>query len=619
MTSYKSYAYDIAVENADGVTIYYNYINDGKELEVTYGAVSYSYNAKPNSYYGYEEVRNITIPNEVTYMNRTRKVTAIGEHAFDYSPSSNSSIGGHNIIIGDNVEVIRSGAFDNCYLGDIIFGTNIKGIYCGFNKVHGINAIHIKNMAGWCDIEFWEFGNNNPLCYGTLYDDNNTIIRDIVIPEGVTQIHKWAFSINWEINSISLPSTIECIEDYGFYGLNAKSENVVIKVNNLSQFLKIEKDYHALPDNYILNVNDEIIKDVVIPESETTIRRYAFKGCSSINRVVFPNSICSIGTSAFLGCKKLTEIVLGDGLNVIESGAFCDCENLNSIVWGTELVKMDEAFISCKNIESIEIPNSVQSMAWAFSGCSSLSSVSIPRSIKQMNGAFEYCDNLLLINSHISTPFEISTNTFSQNTYMNASLIVPKGKTEDYKSMNGWKEFVWVEEGDYSGPEIYKLTYIVDGEIYNAYEIEEGSAITSEPNHTKDGYTFSGWSEIPEIMPTHDVTIIGTFTKNSLGKCATPTIDYQNGTLSFGCETEGATCKYTITNEDIKSGSGNEVQLDVTYHISVYATKDGYEDSDVVTKEIKLSDNTGDMNGDRKVDAADVVKLVNIIMTQQSN
>ena len=106
--------------------------------------------------------------------------------------------------------------------------------------------------------------------------------------------------------------------------------------------------------------------------------------------------------------------------------------------------------------------------------------------------------------------------------------------------------------------------------------------------------------------------------ENPLGKCATPTIDYQNGTLTFGCETEGATCQYAITNIDIKSGSGNEVQLGETYHISVYATKDGYEDSDVVTKDIKLSNNTGDMNGDRKVDAADIVKLVNIIMTQQS-
>lgn len=37
MASSKVYAYDIAVENADGVTIFYNYINDGTELEVTHG------------------------------------------------------------------------------------------------------------------------------------------------------------------------------------------------------------------------------------------------------------------------------------------------------------------------------------------------------------------------------------------------------------------------------------------------------------------------------------------------------------------------------------------------------------------------------------------------------
>ena len=35
MAGTKAFAYDIAVKNADGVTIYYNYINDEKELEVT--------------------------------------------------------------------------------------------------------------------------------------------------------------------------------------------------------------------------------------------------------------------------------------------------------------------------------------------------------------------------------------------------------------------------------------------------------------------------------------------------------------------------------------------------------------------------------------------------------
>ena len=29
---------------------------------------------------------------------------------------------------------------------------------------------------------------------------------------------------------------------------------------------------------------------------------------------------------------------------------------------------------------------------------------------------------------------------------------------------------------------------------------------------SKDGYVFSGWSEIPETMPNHDVTVYATFT-----------------------------------------------------------------------------------------------------------
>ena len=34
-------AHDIEVKNADGVTIYYNYINNGTELEVTYQGTNY--------------------------------------------------------------------------------------------------------------------------------------------------------------------------------------------------------------------------------------------------------------------------------------------------------------------------------------------------------------------------------------------------------------------------------------------------------------------------------------------------------------------------------------------------------------------------------------------------
>ena len=70
-------AHDIEAQNADGVTIYYNYINNGTELEVTFRGSSH------DSYSG-EYQGNVVIPEEVTFMNRTRKVTSIGDDAFQY-------------------------------------------------------------------------------------------------------------------------------------------------------------------------------------------------------------------------------------------------------------------------------------------------------------------------------------------------------------------------------------------------------------------------------------------------------------------------------------------------------------------------------------------------------
>lgn len=118
MVGTKAFAYDFSVKNPDGVVIYYNYINDNLELEVTYKDFY-------NKYKG-----DIVIPEEVTYMNRTRKVTAIGNSAFSACtevtsisiPNSiksigNSAIGGTkitNFIIPNNVTTIGTAAFVNC-------------------------------------------------------------------------------------------------------------------------------------------------------------------------------------------------------------------------------------------------------------------------------------------------------------------------------------------------------------------------------------------------------------------------------------------------------------------------------------------------------------------------
>ena len=96
--------------------------------------------------------------------------------------------------------------------------------------------------------------------------------------------------------------------------------------------------------------------------------------------------------------------------------------------------------------------------------------------------------------------------TFTQNTFNNATLYVPKGTIEKYKATDGWKDFFFIEEGVGPGGD------------------------TPQP-------------------PTPEPQ-----------KCEKPTISYQNGKLTFSCATDGATCQYSITDTDIKAGSGNKVQ-----------------------------------------------------------
>jgi hypothetical protein len=66
-------------------------------------------------------------------------------------------------------------------------------------------------------------------------------------------------------------------------------------------------------------------------------------------------------------------------------------------------------------------------------------------------------------------------------------------------------------------------------------------------------------------------------------KCAKPTISYANDEITFGCETEGISFSSEITDDDVKKHSDGKISLTKTYIITVYATKDGFENSDVAT------------------------------------
>ncbi len=61
----------------------------------------------------------------------------------------------------------------------------------------------------------------------------------------------------------------------------------------------------------------------------------------------------------------------------------------------------------------------------------------------------------------------------------------------------------------------YKLTYKVDGADYKEYTIDYATTITPEEHPQKEGHTFSGWQNLPKTMPAKDVIVNGTFMVNS--------------------------------------------------------------------------------------------------------
>ena len=308
-------------------------------------------------------------------------------------------------------------------------------------------------------------------------------------------------------------------------------ESITRKVTSIGDyaFYRCRSLYLVTIPNSVTSIGnsafyDSFIQAITIPNSVTSIGINAFWSCNGLASITIPNSVTSIGAWAFNECTGLKSVTIGNSVTSIGEGAFDSCIRLTSVTIPNGDIGKG-AFKWCEGLTSVTIGNGVKSIgSKAFRGCSGLTSVTIGNGVKSIGEeAFKGCD-LLNVVSLIENPFSINENTFTNNTYDNATLYVPVGTIDKYKATASWKKFVFIEEGTGGG----------------------GGETTIE-------------------------------------KCEKPTISYSNGKLTFTCSTEGATCQYNITDTDIKAGSGNEIQLSVTYEISVYATKEGYENSETAT------------------------------------
>ena len=101
------------------------------------------------------------------------------------------------------------------------------------------------------------------------------------------------------------------------------------------------------------------------------------------------------------------------------------------------------------------------------------------------------------------------------------AVVAPEAPAREGYTFAGWTNLPetmpagdLIVEGVYTVNK-YNVIYIVDGEEYKRTEIDYGTEIPVEAAPEKEGHTFSGWSEVPATMPAGDVTVTGTFTANT--------------------------------------------------------------------------------------------------------
>jgi len=237
----------------------------------------------------------------------------------------------------------------------------------------------------------------------------------------VTGIDKYVFEDSPELETLTLPDSINVINDDAFHltpnlraflGTNQyiSSDNRCVIINGtLRAFAQHGLTNYNIPNN-VTTIGDYVFHDcdslttINIPNSLTSIGRYAFYHCDGLTSITIPNSVTSIAEGAFYYCSQMTSITLSTGLTVIPSDMCHMCSSLSSLVIPNSITTINaSAFESCSNLVSVEIPNSVTTIVTnPFKSCSKLA---------QITGTHTGIDNniALIINNSLVT-FAIGCN-----------------------------------------------------------------------------------------------------------------------------------------------------------------------------------------------------------------
>ena len=242
---------------------------------------------------------------------------------------------------------------------------------------------------------------------------------DVVIPEGVTGIGKFAFHECWGLKSVTIPKTVANIDASAFTECSWLM-NITVDKNNDS-YKDIDANLYSKDGKvlvqYAIGKTD---KSFTIPDGVTKVECEAFYWANSLTSVLIPNSVTTIGTEAFFNCLGLTNIEIPNSVTSIGVRAFANCPNLTRVGISNGLEDIDnEVFYNCENLSDLVIPASVKRIGKeAFWGCSSLTSVLLGKDLTSIGfRAFYACDSLksIIVDKNNDNYKDIDGNLYSKD------------------------------------------------------------------------------------------------------------------------------------------------------------------------------------------------------------
>ena len=295
-------------------------------------------------------------------------VTTVGDRAFAHLPNISE------IVLPDGVAAIGEYAFAGLSSFDAS-GLTALTVPPSVTRFAGsalafcpsLCQIRISDLDAWCAIEVYGDG----MMYDMLYDLilNGTVIKDLVIPAGVTEVGRGTFR-NASIQSVVFPEGLTSIGDGAF-----------IRCAELT--------------------------GIDLPDTLTHIGWEAFLGCAALTELTIPGSVASWGydpyytesfnmSEAFADCTALKKVTVNEGVETIPCGTFAFCGALEEIGLPDSLLRLGDSgirnvttphfgvFEGCRSLAEITLPPRLQMIGFEAFVQTALQSVTIPGSVTDM-------------------------------------------------------------------------------------------------------------------------------------------------------------------------------------------------------------------------------------------